>query len=756
MNRTHRSAPGAGLPRGWLSRACMILILAAALAPITAAGNADLSASAPAAPQAGGWASGFHLPGISSPIMALARGPDGSIYAGGLALATAGNVLVKGVARWNSATSSWQALGAGLDGYVLALAVGPDGALYAGYYTYAGGTPAYGVTRWNGTAWQPLGTGTNGEVRSLAFGTDGALYAGGSFTTMGGVAAKNIARWDGTSWHPLGSGIDISTPYSHAYVYALVVGADDMLYAGGFFTTAGGIPANNVAHWTGTEWQPLGSGTEGEVRSLVAKPDGNLYAGGTFTIAGGIAADNIARWDGAAWHPLGTGTGGAVYSLASGPDGSLYAGGAFTTAGGTAANRIARWDSTTSSWHALGEGFNGSVNALAFDTSDTLYAGGGFTATGSTVATYMARWNGASWLPLTASGNGMSHMVYEIVNGPGDTLYAGGVFITADNVVTNRIARWNGASWQPLGAGMDNEVSALAADGSGNLYAGGWFSTAGGVAASGIAHWDGMTWDPVGGGVFGGGGNPVHTIVVDANDDPYIGGFFHRAGDVSAYNIVRWDHTTSSWQALGDGTNGGVRALAIGPDGSLFAGGDFSWAGGQTVNAIARWDGTSWHALGSGITGGSYPCVFALAIGPDGSLYVGGSFTTAGGTTVNHIARWDPATSAWHPLGSGMGGNSPSVYALAFGPDGSLYAGGTFSSAGGRAANNVARWDGASWHPLHTGTDGSVWALAFASDGTLYAGGGFNTAGGKASNRIAHWLGDIEYKEKVWLPLVLR
>ncbi len=52
MNPTHRSAPGAGLPRGWLSRACMILILAAALAPVAAAGNADLPTSAPAAPQA--------------------------------------------------------------------------------------------------------------------------------------------------------------------------------------------------------------------------------------------------------------------------------------------------------------------------------------------------------------------------------------------------------------------------------------------------------------------------------------------------------------------------------------------------------------------------------------------------------------------------------------------------------------------------------------------------------------------------------
>ena len=81
--------------------------------------------------------------------------------------------------------------------------------------------------------------------------------------------------------------------------------------------------------------------------------------------------------------------------------------------------------------------------------------------------------------------------------------------------------------------------------------------------------------------------------------------------------------------------------------------------------------------------------VYALAVGPDGSLYAGGDFTTAGGVAAHHIARWDG--TAWQPLGSGMDGG---VYALAVGPDGSLYAGGDFTTAGGVAANRIARWDG--------------------------------------------------------------
>ena len=157
--------------------------------------------------------------------------------------------------------------------------------------------------------------------------------------------------------------------------------------------------------------------------------------------------------------------------------------------------------------------------------------------------------------------------------------------------------------------------------------------------------------------------------------------------------------------------NSSVFALAFGPDGSLYAGGRFTAAGGGSANHIARWDGAAWHPLGSGMNGGSpnqFVDVRALAVGPDGSLYAGGLFDTAGGVLANGIARWDGA--AWHPLGSGMGGlaepNDPTVYALAFGPDGSLYAGGKFTEAGGAAANYIARWDGATWHPLGSGMAG--------------------------------------------------
>jgi len=77
-----------------------------------------------------------------------------------------------------------------------------------------------------------------------------------------------------------------------------------------------------------------------------------------------------------------------------------------------------------------------------------------------------------------------------------------------------------------------------------------------------------------------------------------------------------------------------VRTIAVsGTD--VYVGGDFTQAGGSPANNIARWDGSSWHPLGTGVNERVY------AIGVSGTdLYVGGEFTEAGGSPASYIARW--------------------------------------------------------------------------------------------------------------------
>jgi hypothetical protein len=199
----------------------------------------------------------------------------------------------------------------------------------------------------------------------------------------------------------------------------------------------------------------------------------------------------------------------------------------------------------------------------------------------------------------------------------------------------------------------------------------------------------------------------VRAAVVDGSGNLYIGGDFTLVGTVAANRIAKWDG--SVWSALGTGMNILVNALAvIGTD--LYAGGVFTAAGGVTVNNIAKWNGSVWSALGTGVNGN----VQALAVsGTD--LYAGGGFTTAGGVAANRIAKWNG--SVWSALGTGM---NNTVRALAVsGTD--LYAGGVFTTAGGVAANRIAKWDGSVWSALGTGMNNTVLALA-VSGTDLYAG----------------------------------
>jgi hypothetical protein len=177
-----------------------------------------------------------------------------------------------------------------------------------------------------------------------------------------------------------------------------------------------------------------------------------------------------------------------------------------------------------------------------------------------------------------------------------------------------------------------------------------------------------------------------------------------------------------------------VYALAVSSS-NVYAGGAFTTAGSSPATNIAQWDGSRWTALGPGLAGGFTGTslqVSALAVSGT-NLYAGGSFTTAGGSAVTNIAKWDG--SNWTALGSGMGPTYPNVVALAVSGT-NLYAGGVFTTANGIAANYIAKWDGSNWAALGSGANQAVDALA-VSGSDLYAGGYFGTAGGKVSPYIA-------------------
>jgi hypothetical protein len=223
--------------------------------------------------------------------------------------------------------------------------------------------------------------------------------------------------------------------------------------------------------------------------------------------------------------------------------------------------------------------------------------------------------------------------------------------------------------------------------------------------------------------------NGIYTLM---GFDDGTGMALYAGGYVSTYDgstfeniaIARWNGT--GWSSLGSGMDDLVFCLATYDDGTgpaLYAGGDFLYAGGVSVNHVAKWDGQTWSELGSGINGD----VRALAVYDDGTgeaLYAAGQFIYGVGPTSD-VIRWDG--NGWTAFSGGSDWNG--VVSLAVYDDGTgpgLYAGGVFSSVDGVPANNIARWDGTQWSPLGNGFEHVVWAQAVYDDGdgpALYVGG---------------------------------
>jgi hypothetical protein len=350
------------------------------------------------------------------------------------------------------------------------------------------------------------------------------------------------------------------------------------------------------------------------------------------------------------------------------------------------------------------------------------------------------------WLPGEglAAVDGIVYATTVWDDGRGPALYVGGDFHSAGQQAANSIARWDGAEWEVLNSGMNGPVEVLTVY-DGHLIAGGDFTTAGGANAQNIARWDGCNWHPLGSRLDGRG---VHSLGVYngrliAGGEIYLGGL--------PVDIAGWDGAT--WQPLGGGVAGsahrvlGVLSLAVyGTE--LIVGGDFDRVSNDPDRrtfipspGIARWDGSAWHAMGSGLATPGYPgCITALTI-HHGKLIAGGCFTSIDGVSANHITQWDG--DAWEPLGSGLEPsplfirplNTLTVY------NGDLVAGGSFLTAGGSVANGIARWDGSIWHPLGTGVGGTspeVYDLA-VFDGQIIASGTFTLAGGRVSAHLARW-----------------
>lgn len=453
------------------------------------------------------------------------------------------------------------------------------------------------------------------------------------------------------------------------------------------------------------------------------------------TIPGTSSPVNACVW----WDPDGPGPRAQV----------LVVGGDFTAAGNLRASRIAAYDPQTAAWSTFGSGMDLAVTALCALPNGDLVAGGAFTTAGGQPCNRLARWNGSVWQPL---GAGVNNRVSAVAARPNGNVVACGLFTTAGGNPVNYIAEWDGTTWDDMSGGVDYTPTAgvvapaggLLTLANGDVVAGGRFSRAGGVPVSCVARWNGTTWAPIGNGIPQLGYpypiNPVLALAQLPNGDLVAGGLFTQVGGVAANNLARWNGTT--WSAMGSGATGGyVQALTVLSNGRVMA------AGHITPNDVLEWNGTSWSPVANlGVAGLTFGNCLATSAG--GIVGLGGDFRGLGNNVaLRNGATWSaPSAGAPSP---GYGFDSVVFAAARRGQ--TLIVGGAFHTAGGVAANVLAAWDGAAWSNLGAGFDYPVYpwpepqisCLLARANGDIITGGLFTSPG----QFVARWNGST------WAPL---
>lgn len=322
-------------------------------------------------PEAGSWS-------------ALDAGMDGSVHALTVykgELIAAGQFLLAGgtpaqrIARWNG--TGWAPLGSGLDGTAYTLTVHGEHLYVGGYFSTAGDAIASNIARWDGHEWSALGSGLSDYGPSSLVSYNGSLLAAGSFTSAGGHPVEKIALWNGLDWLPFGN-----PPGDSGFMQAIVHDGNLIVAR---LQNIDFVSRGSAALWDDGDWIDLG-GLANSIVYTVGEYHGSIIAGGIFDQIGGVPAEKIATWNGTNWSALDTGFFHAVGALQS------FAGRLAAARGGVGAwdgPQVGLWNgSTWRYWTTDGTKF---ARALTVYNGELIVAGD-FTSLDGTPANRIAAW----------------------------------------------------------------------------------------------------------------------------------------------------------------------------------------------------------------------------------------------------------------------------------------------------------------------------------------------------------------------------
>lgn len=414
---------------------------------------------------------------------------------------------------------------------------------------------------------------------------------------------------------------------------------------------------------------------------------------------------------------------------------TLYFGGNFTSSGDNSVqdlNAVAVFSVSDNSWQALGAGVNGSVvaivpfqlNVTSSDLEDVLALTGdfstvnGFGSNPSFSANGFAIWvlSKKNWLNnLNSTSVSISGELLTYTNVPGSTpLFAGSVS-SQDIGSTDTVALTGSGSPTLQSLGVNITASQSTVSGSLSKRAASSQQSVAGAATGYFYDQNGQNVTILGGhfSATATNGSTIHNLLLVNNTDGQV-----VTGLPSTINAAS---TILSMDVSGT---------------SLYAGGSVSGtADGNTIDGLLVYD-LATGALASTqppALSGSTVTVNAVAAQPSAStVFVGGSFSSAGSLSCASLCMWDTTNMQWNSPGVGLAGT---VSSMIWASDTSLIIAGNLTNAGNATTmvtydlkkQTFTTFNGASALP------GPVTALAAADSGhTQFWAAGIATNNGSA------------------------
>lgn len=603
---------------------------------------------------------------------------------------------------------------------------------------------------------------TNGPVTAVAR-SGNTIYLGGFFSQIGPRTGPAVT-FTGSSSTPDAGFPQVSGGLG--IVDAVVGDGAGGWYIAGNFTHVGGVARDGLAHVLAggsvdPSFAPNPELTEVRTVSALALSGSTLYIGGDFTKVNGTARNGLAAVntsDGSltGFNPAPSSSSVQIQTLAV-ASGVLYVGGSFTEMSGQARASLAAFTVSTgalTSWAPQATGTFPTVRAIAVSGS-TIYLAGYFDHMNAEPRSGFAAVSTSGvlqpWNP-EASGCSTPGLALAVTT---TTVYVGGCFTSIGGQARISFAALDATtaratSWNPQVSG--GTVEGIAISGS-TVYASGSFTSIGGQARNGLAALDAGTaeasaWNPN----LNLNTNPGETTEVPALDvsgaTVFVGGDFTSVGGMSRTDLAAIDTTTGEATAWNPGLTpyfsfpsvgeSPIRALAV-AGGVVYVGGTFSSAGGQPRGDLAALDATtgaatSWNP-GVSSASSENTTVGALIATPS-TVYVGGSFTTLGGSARSDLGALSTSTglaTAWNPQLTAVKADTEhgtaAVDTLALSGT-TLYVGGGLTGASGHtrtaaAAFSTETGEANGWDPLVEVLSGTPYASGLAITGsTVYIAAG--------------------------------